>query len=182
MSGGFGRMVLVAAALVMLGGCHRDNSDQQMNLNGITVDDDIMSDRDNFVGLPNPFVQVDSLEDAEKAFGKKIPVLKFIPSMYNPTPDIFMMNETEMVQFIYSSLDSGERIVYRVSEKFSPELLNGDYNKYAINRTLMINGRSILVKGNGDGYKTAEWAQGTLNLCILSDTPLTEEELKNMIR
>ena len=43
MSGGFGRMVLVAAALVMLGGCHRDNSDQQMNLNGITVDDDTIN-------------------------------------------------------------------------------------------------------------------------------------------
>ena len=124
-------------------------------------------------GRPYSFSELDRLASgirnilSEAGIGKGSKVGIFIPNS---------------VQFIYSSLDSGERIVYRVSEKFSPELLNGDYNKYAVNRTLMINGRSILVKGNGDGYKTAEWAQGTLNLCILSDTPLTEEELKNMIR
>ncbi|MBO6008719.1 MAG: hypothetical protein J6P70_00095 [Ruminobacter sp.] len=93
------------------------------------------------------------------------------------------MNESEMAQLMYSSADGSERMLYRISEKFSTELLNGDYTKYAINKKFIIRGHAVLVKGNGDGqgYFTAEWSVGGLNLCILSDVPLTEEDLKRMI-
>lgn len=166
-------------SLFVITGCHMSGQEHASD-----SDEMVIKEETSVVGLPNPFVKVNSIAEAEAAIGKKIPQLRFIPDAYQDSPEIFVMNESEMVQLMYSSADGSERMLYRISEKFSTELLNGDYTKYAINKKIKIRGHGVLVKGNGDGqgYYTAEWSVGGLNLCILSDVPLTDEVLNKMIK
>ncbi|MBP3748063.1 MAG: hypothetical protein J6I35_00715 [Ruminobacter sp.] len=168
----------VCLSLFVITGCHLNEREHASD-----SDEMVIKEETSVVGLPNPFAKVNSIPEAEDAIGRNIPLLRFIPEVYQDSPDIFVMNESEMAQLMYSSADGSERMLYRISEKFSTELLNGDYTKYAINKKIIIRGHAVLVKGNGDGqgYFTAEWSVGGLNLCILSDVPLTEEDLKRMI-
>lgn len=166
-------------AMAVLSGCHRDK-----NLYSNDTDELQIKEESSVAGLPNPFTKVFSVAEAEAALGRKIPQLGHVPEVYEQTPEIFMMNENEMAQFMYSTSDGSDRMLYRVSVKLPAELLNGDYNQYAINRHVAINNRQVFVKGNGDGsgYYTAEWSVGDMNFCILSSYPLTEKDLAVMIR
>lgn len=134
------------------------------------------------VGMPNPFVQVNDIDRARNVSGINAELLKAVPAGFRNTPQITVLGKNQMVQISYSdNIDPSQKLHYRISDKLSSSVMNGDFNKYPVQKNIVINGIEVKVKGDDSGFRTVEWSNHGLNYCILSDIPLTETDIQWML-
>ena len=167
-------ILLICCGCICSSGCQRNN-------NSLLEHQD-SGDEDIMVGMPNPFVQVSDIDRARKVSGINAELLKAVPAGFRNTPQISVLGRNHMVQMIYfDNVDPTKKLNYRVSDKLSPSVMNGDFNKYHVQKNIVINGIEIKVKGDDTGFRTVEWSNRGLNYCILSDIPLTETDIQWML-
>lgn len=115
------------------------------------------------VGMPNPFTDNDTLEEAEKNAGFSIQVPEKIGGV---SATAFRNSGQEMLEVIYYN---GEQEVARIRKGTGMEDISGDYTKYSDVKTEKIGDWDVTLKGNDGKVVLAVWNDGTYSYSISLD-------------
>ena len=105
---------------------------------------------DTLIGMPNPFVDYDSLKEAEKAVGFEINAPESIDGYSEKHISVM---DGKMIQVIYIN---GDKQICIRKEKGNDDI-SGDYTKYAEKKITDIDGVTITLKGGNGKYGNATW-------------------------
>ncbi len=131
------------------------------------------------VQIPNPWVDVDSVEDAERECGFEIEQFTYLPDGFNKSETVYLKNEEGVIvrQFARNSTD--ERLSF---EKRSKTIENdGDYNVYDKEDTIDVADLSVTVKYEDGELKKAEWEKDNFKYSIMIDNKIKLEDMVKII-
>lgn len=132
---------------------------------------------DESMRLPNPFIEVGSLEEAEELAGFS---LKTAEKVGNYERQSISVMEGEMIQVLYQN-DAGEEGL-RVRKGLGEGDLSGDYNSYTLDEEVEQDGVKIRLRGDGPRIFAASWTKGGYSYAIdLSDAELDRENVLQLI-
>ena len=132
---------------------------------------------DESMRLPNPFIEVGSLEEAEELAGFS---LKTAEKVGNYERQSISVMEGEMIQVLYQN-DAGEEGL-RVRKGLGEGDLSGDYNSYKLDEEVEQDGIKIRLRGDGPRIFAASWTKGAYSYAIdLSDAELDRENVLQLI-
>lgn len=116
-----------------------------------TVEAESGENAENMLGMPNPYTDHDSLEEAEEYAGFKIQVPDEI---CGAKAAAFRNLGTKMLEVIYYD---GDTEVARVRKGTGEDDISGDYNEYELDETVDAADTQVTLKGSADGYALAVW-------------------------
>ena len=133
----------IAAAL--LGGCSYDREAAKQPVS-----------EGQAVGMPNPFIDCQTMEKAEEIAGFNMSS----PVFDDLTERSYQAVKGQMIQ-VFNRGDGapGDGGVLVRKAKGSGDI-SGDYNTYPVNDTFEINGMKITARGTEEGYVTVIWEDG----------------------
>ena len=132
---------------------------------------------DESTRLPNPFIEVGSLEEAEALAGFS---LKTAEKFGDYGRQSISVMEGEMIQVIYQN-DAGEEGL-RVRKGLGEGDLSGDYNTYTLDEEVEQDGVKIRLRGDGQRIFAASWTKGGYSYAIdLGDAELDRENVLQLI-
>ena len=105
---------------------------------------------DTIIGMPNPFVDYDTLEEAEKAVGFEINVPESIDGY---SEKLISVMDGKMIQVVFAE---GDKQICIRKEKGNDDI-SGDYTKYAEKKITDVDGVTITLKGGNGKYGNATW-------------------------
>lgn len=115
------------------------------------------------VQIQNPFVDCESIEEAENLVGFGISIPEEILEGYVQTSISVIENELVEVNFE----DSENQICFRKAK--GQEDISGDYNKYKEVELLEINEKNVNLKGNDGKVNVATWTDEDYSYAICSN-------------
>lgn len=115
------------------------------------------------VGMPNPFTDNATLEEAEKNAGFSIQVPDQVQDV---KASAFRNLGQELLEVIYYH---GEQEVARIRKGTGMEDISGDYTKYSDVKTEKIGDWDVTLKGNDGKAVLAIWNDGTYSYSISLD-------------
>lgn len=141
--------------------------------NVITIKTDNDNNEEEIVGMPNPFVEYKTVDEAQKV----LPFSAVVPSNVNgyELKNVSVMSN-EMLQLIYKNGD--KEITYRV-EKGSDDI-SGDYNEYKDIKTVKVGDVEVKVRKSEETMSTI-WINGDLTFSLYSNGNLTEKDITDII-
>lgn len=141
--------------------------------NVITIKTDNDNNEEEIVGMPNPFVEYKTVDEAQKV----LPFSAVVPSNVKgyELKNVSVMSN-EMLQLIYKNGD--KEITYRV-EKGSDDI-SGDYNEYKDIKTVKVGDVEIKVRKSEETMSTI-WTNGDLTFSLYSNGNLTEKDITDII-
>lgn len=141
--------------------------------NVITIKTDNDNNEEEIVGMPNPFVEYKTVDEAQKV----LPFSAVVPSNVKgyELENVSVMSN-EMLQLIYKNGD--KEITYRV-EKGSDDI-SGDYNEYKDIKTVKVGDVEVKVRKSEETMSTI-WTNGDLTFSLYSNGNLTEKDITDII-
>jgi len=122
------------------------------------------------LGMVNPFVTYDTLEDACKAAGFDFEAPETIEGC--PIESIQVMNNS-LIQITYYDADAdGNRVVLRKAAGVDD--ISGDYNEYPTVSTLDYNGVNVILRGENDTFSGAIWTADGASYSVQFDIPVVD--------
>ena len=141
--------------------------------NVITIKTDNDNNEEEIVGMPNPFVEYKTVDEAQKV----LPFSAVVPSNVKEYElEIVSVMSNEMLQLIYKNGD--KEITYRV-EKGSNDI-SGDYNEYKDIKTVKVGDVEVKVRKSEETMSTI-WTNGGLTFSLYSNGNLTEKDITDII-
>lgn len=132
---------------------------------------------DESMQLPNPFIEVGSLEEAEELAGFS---LKTAEKVGNYGRQSISVMEGEMIQVLYQN-DAGEEGL-RVRKGPGEGDLSGDYNAYTLDEEVEQDRVKIRLRGDGKRIFAASWTKGGYSYAIdLNDAEMDRENVLQLI-
>lgn len=132
---------------------------------------------DESMRLPNPFIEVGSLEEAEELAGFSLKTAEKVGDYGRQSISVM---EGEMIQVLYQN-DAGEEGL-RVRKGLGEGDLSGDYNSYTLDEEVEQDGVKIRLRGDGPRIFAASWTKGAYSYAIdLSDAELDRENVLQLI-
>lgn len=132
---------------------------------------------DESMKLPNPFIEVGSLEEAEELAGFPLKTAEKVGDYGRQSISVM---EGEMIQVLYQN-DAGEEGL-RVRKGLGEGDLSGDYNTYTLDEEVEQDGVKIRLRGDGPRIFAASWTKGGYSYAIdLSDAELDRENVLQLI-
>ena len=132
---------------------------------------------DESMRLPNPFIEVGSLEEAEELAGFSLKTAEKVGAYGRQSISVM---EGEMIQVLYQN-DAGEEGL-RVRKGLGEGDLSGDYNSYKLDEEVEQDGVKIRLRGDGPRIFAASWTKGAYSYAIdLSDAELDRENVLQLI-
>lgn len=104
--------------------------------------------------LPNPFIECDTLEEAEELAGFEISDVKNIPEEYELNQ--IQVIEKELMELIF---ENGENEI-RIRKAIGNEDISGDYNEYEENEQISMDNYTITRRGDNGKGNVFTWTQG----------------------
>lgn len=139
--------------------------------------DDLQKQTSN-VEIPSPWVDCETIADAEKLAGFTVILPKTIPDGY--TQETIEAVKDDMIQIVYENDEN--QITFRQSK--GNDDISGIHTEYKENNTLTIGNLKVTVKGNGGKVNVATWASGEYAFSISANPDgkgLDNQEINNMI-
>lgn len=131
---------------------------------------------EDFVGMPNPFTDNATLEEAEKNAGFSIQVPDKIGGV---SATAFRNLGQEMLEVIYYN---GEQEVARIRKSLDNKDNSGNYVGYAEIQNKKIGDRDVTLKGNDGKVVLAIWNDGAYGYSISVDEPgVSLEEMTALV-
>jgi hypothetical protein len=128
------------------------------------------------VQIPNPFIDCETLEDAQKAAGFDLTVPDKMPEGYSQSAIRAM--ENSMIELIYMNGDNEMRI----RKATGSEDISGDYNDYIENSTLTVGDLQVTIKGNDGKVNVATWVNGDYAFSLtFSGTGMDKTVVSDMV-
>ena len=123
---------------------------------------------DNAVCVTPPFTDVGSPEELETAAGFPVETLSRPPF---PVTEIrYTAYRGGMAQVVWCGKD--QELTYRKAE--GSEDRSGIYEDFSAVKTVSMGGREVTLKGDGDGFRLALWADDTYTYSLSSDRAMEE--------
>ena len=122
------------------------------------------------LGMVNPFVTYDTMEDACAAAGFDFEAPETIEGC--PIESIQVMNNS-LIQITYYDADAdGNRVVLRKAAGVDD--ISGDYNEYPTVSTLDYNGVNVILRGENDTFSGAIWKVDGASYSVRFDVPVVD--------
>ena len=155
-----------------------DDTNSTDSTNSGTTDTDTSTDSedDGNVQITSPFVDCETLEEAGELAGFDISVPDEIDGGY--TQGTIQAVENEMIQVIYTT-EAGEEITLRKGT--GTEDISGDYNEYAEENTLDVDGTSVTARGSDGLVYAATWTDGTYTYAITASAGLESDSVSALV-
>ena len=155
-----------------------DTTNDTGSTNSGTTDTDTSTDSedDGNVQITSPFVDCETLEEAVELAGFDISVPDEIDGGY--TQGTIQAVENEMIQVIYTT-EAGEEITLRKGT--GTEDISGDYNEYAEENTLDVDGTSVTARGSDGLVYAATWTDGTYTYAITASAGLESDSVSALV-
>lgn len=112
------------------------------------------------IGLPNPFIECETIEDAEKNAGFEITLPKSIPEGFNE--EVIQAIKGSLIDVIYKSTDNE----LRIRKCLGIEDCSGNYFDYTQMVKVKINDEDAIIKCKNDKAYVAVWDDGTYSYSI----------------
>lgn len=130
------------------------------------------------IQIPNPWVSVKTIEQAQEKVGKDFNMPSYIPDGYK-LYEIRIMN-SDVVEINYKNGDN--KIIYRVSTTpNSSDDISGDYNEYNVVLEKKIGNYNVILKRENDAYNLATWTYKDSSFSLSSTAPFTQNEIDKII-
>lgn len=153
-----------------------DTTNDTGSTNSGATDTDTSTDTaDGSTEIANPYVDCETLEEAGELAGFDISVPDEIDGGY--TQGTIQAVENEMIQVTYTT-EAGEEITLRKGT--GTEDISGDYNEYAEENTLDVDGTSVTARGDGLVY-AATWTDGTYTYAITASAGLESDSISALV-
>ena len=126
------------------------------------------------IGVPNPFDEYASMEEAAAAAGFPMTVPE---SVQGYSERIIQAIQNDLLEVMYIEGDS------RLSVRKGVDAgdISGDYNKYSDVKQIAVGNRNVLLKGDGKKVFTAIWTDGDYSYAITADDGMTEAAMTELI-
>ena len=108
------------------------------------------------IGMPNPFIDCASLEEAQKEAGFEMES----PIFDDLTDRSYQAIRGEMIQIFNRGVGAPGEGGILVRKARGNEDISGDYNQYPVNDEITMGDRKVLARGEEDGYKAVTWTEG----------------------
>lgn len=145
--------------------------------NSDTTDTDTSTDTgDGNAQIANPYVDCETLEEAGELAGFDISVPEEIDGGY--AQSTIQAIENEMIQVVYTT-EAGDEITLR--KGLGTEDISGDYNEYAEENTLEVDGVSVATRGAEGTVNAATWSDGTYAFSITASAGLSSESVSALV-
>jgi len=130
------------------------------------------------VGVPNPFVEVKTLDEAYKIAGFTLSV----PTTYEDyKKQVIQAIENDMIEVIYIEEESGYEGL-RIRKAKGTDDISGDYNEYKNVETVKVGDYDVTEKSDGKNIFVTTWTDGTYSYAIDIDrAELSKEDIENLI-
>lgn len=129
----------------------------------------------DIIGAPNPFMDFDTLAEAEKQTGFYITLPDAIGGSDNK---IYRTMNNEMIEVIYVSGDDESG---RVRKARGSEDISGDYNEYAETENVSVGGVDVLLKGDAGLVKLALWTNGGYTYSVSAEAGVSADEMTALV-
>ena len=154
-----------------------DTTNDTGSTNSGATDTDTSADTaDGSTEIANPYVDCETLEEAGELAGFDISVPIEIDGGY--TQGTIQAVENEMIQVIYTT-EAGEEITLRKGT--GTEDISGDYNEYAEENTLDVDGTSVTARGSDGLVYAATWTDGTYTYAITASAGLESDSVSALV-
>lgn len=173
----FTLFILAAAMSVSLGACQPAAS---ANASASNVSTDAPTGKDDSpnVGMPNPFTDCQTLEEAEKITGFDFTVPEQIDRY---SQEFIQVMDKSMIQVFFKSGEDEILVRKAVSEGDAAKDISGDYRDYAFTETLSLDNREFTLKGNDDKIYVVTWTEGDSCFSIGADAGLSRDMVKELV-
>lgn len=141
------------------------------------------------VGMPNPFLECDSLEEAAENAGFTFDVPESVDGYAQRVIRTIVHEEGDaMIEVIYQnetagneSMDSSDEI--RMRKANGEEDISGDYTVYSETGSITIGDIQVTVKGEHGKLNLATWTDNgyTYSIGVYSESGVTTEEMSGFI-
>lgn len=123
----------------------------------------------------NPYVEFNSLEEAEKTVGFDISV----PDRYGEyTEPSYAVVEGKILEVQYYHGDDYGMCIRKAR---GSEDVSGDFNEFDNITETEVNGNTVAIKGNGDEFSLALWVSGDYSYSVSVSSGISESALKEII-
>ena len=128
--------------------------------------------------IPNPFVEVKTLEEASKIAGFTLEV----PETYEDyKKQVIQAIENDMIEVIYYD-ENSEHEGLRIRKAKGTDDISGDYNEYKDVETVKVGDFEIIEKGSEGNISVATWNNGTYSYAIdVAEASLTKDTIANLV-
>lgn len=141
------------------------------------VDDIGAQETENLIGMPNPFTDNATLEEAEKNAGFSIEVPEKIHEI---AATAFRNMNQELLEVIYYN---GEQEVARIRKGNALDDISGVYTEYDDIRNEQIDGREVTMKGQDGQYELAVWKDGNYSYAVLlGEAGVSRDEMAALVK
>lgn len=130
------------------------------------------------VQLPNPFVDCNTIEEAEIIAGFQAAVFEQMPQGY--TQSAIRAIDHDMIELIY---EDGEKSI-QIRKARGRSDISGDYNSYKENTTAAIGKFQVSTRGNDGKVSVAVWEDGEYSFAVSADPAeagISSLEISDMI-
>lgn len=161
------------AFVMMLGACASQTKEDK-NSKIEQEESTALSEEEN-TGMPNPFIDCDTLEDAADIAGFTMEAPDSLEGYDNK---LIQAVKDDMIQVMFynGNLDTDEDLVRVILRKGTgDEDISGDYNEYSETEEVDVEGRSVTLKGEEDGVYTATWTDQDYSFAISFDEPADKD-------
>ncbi len=133
---------------------------------------------DNLVGIANPWVDCETLKDAEVVAGFDIAAPESIEGYEEK---IISAIKNEMIQVNFNHGDNAIYLRKGVKDGANNDI-SGDYNNYESSENVDINGCTVTFRGNDGTVNVAIWINGDFCYAIGSSVGLEAEYMSSLVR
>lgn len=154
-------LALCALMTLSLAACGKSGRNTDASNGGTTASDTDKSASGESAQIPNPFIDCDTVEDAEKVAGFDITVPEDIPEGYEL--DYISAIENNLIQINYKDKDGCEILLRKGA---GSDDISGDYNEYAENNTVSVGDLSVIMRGNSGTVSVATWTSGDYTYAV----------------
>jgi len=125
-------------------------------------------------GMPNPFIDCDTMKEAEKIAGFSMTTPKKIRKI---KISWIQAVEDDMIQVAYES----KKDEIRVRKAYRTQNLDGDYNNYKYTRYTIINKKIVKLRGDSDRFYVVNWNSGKFSYSITTAKGFTKKQVKSLV-
>ncbi len=127
--------------------------------------------------IPNPFVDCETMADAEKLAGFEMAVPEQIEGYEQ---ELIQVIEGEMVQVFYVNLDDKEdEILIRKGD--GSDDISGNYENFAEVTTVAADDLEVTLKGNDGKVIVVVWTTGSYTFSIQVDAGASRDEMLSLV-
>lgn len=134
------------------------------------------TDEDNIQQIPNPWLSVVSMDEAEAFLGYGMTAPETVAGLSQSA--IRVLNDTDMILEIQYGRDDSRASLRKGT---GPEDISGDYTDYAKTETVTVGDITVTEKGDGENVFSAVWTKGDYSYSFFSTVGVSADTLAGLI-